>query len=214
MMICNMVFSDHSKAVSVSVSFLSPIRWKPHLPILTWGRWLESCLAAMQGMDSWSLRCFPIDFFPCFFHFSVHVASRCWIYPAFINRRFWQGGKQSYPIWIRSIALRCTVCFFSPRTSVLFFSRTAIRDVHCCNGWLFLSCKRCCIMLACFLIPLPCSADILDGLLCSPMIPGSANTTPWCLYSFISSGLLSWQRGDLILRCQDKSVRRASQLIQ
>jgi hypothetical protein len=43
---------------------------------------------------------------------------------------------------------------------------------------LFLSRKRCCIMLACFLIPLTCSADILDGPLCSPMIPRSVNATP------------------------------------
>lgn len=79
---------------------------------------------------------------------SFFILSTCCItvldIPGFINRTaFWQGGKQRYPKRIRSIVF-IFVSFVSPLVLFYFYfslfpliSRTAIRDVHCCNGWLF-----------------------------------------------------------------------------
>lgn len=57
-------------------------------------------------------------------------------------------GKQSYPKWdmincfyfVSFVSSPLSYCFFFffPSAFYLFYiSRTAIRDLHCCNGWLF-----------------------------------------------------------------------------
>lgn len=120
-----------------------------------------------------------------FFSFSVHVASRCWIYPASsIGRRFGRETKLSkvdmincfyFVSFVYSLPLFFFFLFF------LYLAHSYSRSAAVMVGYSdFLDGFLCLQLVSMILLP-----ATLDGLLCSSMITGSVHDTS--LHFFFTS---------------------------
>lgn len=155
-----------------------------------------------------------------FYSFSVHVASRCWIYPASsLGRRFGET-KLSKVDMINCFyfvsfvssppALGFFFFLFFPflfRFSFAFYlfyiSRTAIRDLHYCNGWLFWF-----FFTLVLCLQLVSTSANLDGPLCSSsMITGSVHHTSLHFF-FTSMSLWGLGLGSVEISFRDDETRK------
>lgn len=154
-----------------------------------------------------------------FYSFSVHVASRCWIYPASsLGRRFGET-KLSKVDMINCFYFVSFVSsppalgfffflFFVFLSLFIFFyiSRTVIRDLHCFNGWLFwffFTVVLCLQLVSMILLPAN-----LDGPLCSSsMIIGSVHHTSLHFF-FTSMSLWGLGLGSAEISFHDDETRK------
>jgi hypothetical protein len=68
--------------------------------------------------------------------------------PGFINRTAFGRETKLSKVDMTNCFYFRKLCFFPCFFFFFFISRTAIRDLHCCNGWLF-----CFFGLLCFFFP-------------------------------------------------------------
>lgn len=152
----------------------------------------------------------PVDLF-------LFILSTCCItvldIPGFINRTaFWAGNKVIQSGYDQLLLFR-KLCFYPPPLLFFFFfsffflsflsfyiSRTAIRDLHCCNGWfllIFLDGVLCLQLVSMILLP----AKLNGPLFSSSMIIESVHDTSLSFF-YIHESLepWPWQRGDIIPR--------------
>lgn len=182
------------------------------------GWWLEPSLV-LQG---WEYSMSMLAPSPLLFLF---ILSTCCItvldIPGFITRTaFW--GKKVIQSGYDQLLLFRKLCFFPPLLLFFFLSlsfsvfhfdfylfyisRTAIRDLHCCNGWFFwffFTVVLCLQLVSMILLPAN-----LDGPLCSSsMITGSVYHTSLHFF-FTSMSLWSLDLGSVEISFRDDETRK------